>query len=63
MNPKLTSALFFLALPLSVLIILVACFGIFDPNIYLRESENWKAQGMAQDLFNLIIVYHSSKRK
>ena len=56
MNSKSTSALFFLALPLSVLIVLSACFGIFNSETYITESENWKTQGIAQDLFNLIIV-------
>lgn len=49
-------AAFFLCLPLAVLVVLSASFGIFSPDIYIRETDNWKIQSTAQDLFNLTVI-------
>jgi len=49
-------AVFFLCLPLAVLVVLSASFGIFTSDLYVRETENWKSQSIGQDLFNLIVV-------
>jgi len=50
------AATFFLCFPLAVLVVLTASLGIFADDLYVRETENWKSQSIAQDMFNLIII-------
>ncbi|MEO7426085.1 MAG: hypothetical protein ABI036_12930 [Fibrobacteria bacterium] len=41
-------------LVLSTLLVLASLMGLFDPHVYAQETKNWAAQGMGQDIGNLI---------
>ncbi len=42
--------------PLIILIAAVSLGGLFLPQTYARESANWTAQALAQDIFDLVVV-------
>lgn len=44
------------SLPLAVFVIIVSYAGLFIPDTYAKETTNWQAQALAQDLFDLILV-------
>ena len=43
-----------LALPISVLAIVGSLLGILSDDVYARETRNWAAQGVGQDIGNLV---------
>src|SRR5450432_4180182 len=45
-----------LSLLLAVLIIITSCLGLFVPEMYTRETPNWQAQSIGQDIVNLFLV-------
>jgi len=45
-----------LSLPLSLLVIGVSCIGLLTPDFYSRESSNWQAQSIGQDLIDLSVI-------
>src|SRR6476659_4866543 len=42
--------------PMVVLITLVSALGIFVDGVYARESASWAAQGVGQDIVNLLVA-------
>lgn len=44
-----------LSLPLAAMVIAVSCTGLFTHNFYSRETLNWQAQAMGQDIFDLFL--------
>lgn len=55
MAKKETTILVF-SLPLSLLVIGVSCIGLLTPDFYSRESMNWQAQSIGQDLIDLSVI-------
>ncbi len=45
-----------LALPLAVLLAVAAAGGVFVPGVYAREAPLWAAQGIGQDVADLLFV-------
>lgn len=45
-----------LSLPLTVLVILVSCIGLFTPDFYASETLNWQAQSLGQDMIDLFFI-------
>jgi hypothetical protein len=45
-----------LSLFLAALMIVAGCAGLFIPGIYSRETANWQAQSMGQDIVDLFLV-------
>jgi hypothetical protein len=45
-----------LSLPLSILIIVSSFIGLFTPEFYYKETPNWQAQSVGQDIINLFLV-------
>lgn len=45
-----------LSFPLSCLIIIVSCFGLFSPDFYSKETLNWEAQSVGQDMIDLVLL-------
>lgn len=45
-----------LSLPLSALIIIASCVGLFTPEFYAAETANWQAQSIGQDFVDLFLV-------
>lgn len=45
-----------LSLPLAALVIMASYFGIFTPDFYWQETENWQAQSIAQDWVDLVLA-------
>lgn len=57
MNQNLNNKIILLlSLPLTCLIIIVSCFGLFTPDFYSAETINWQAQSVGQDLVDLILL-------
>ncbi len=46
----------YLSLPLAGLVSLVSVVGIWTPDFYTRETLNWQAQAIGQDIANLFLV-------
>lgn len=45
-----------LSLPLSCLLIIASCVGLFTPDFYSKETLNWQAQSIGQDMIDLFLV-------
>jgi hypothetical protein len=45
-----------LSLPLSILVILVSCVGLFTLGFYSTETLNWQAQSIGQDMIDLFLI-------
>jgi hypothetical protein len=45
-----------LSLPLALLAIIASCYGLFTENFYSRETINWTAQAIGQDIIDLLIA-------
>jgi len=45
-----------LSLLVSILVIITSCTGILVPGFYARETLNWQAQSLGQDIFDLFLV-------
>lgn len=45
-----------LSLVLATLIIIASCVGLFVPGMYVRETSNWQAQSIGQDMIDLLLV-------
>ncbi|SMO66008.1 hypothetical protein [Solitalea koreensis] len=41
---------------IAIFIIIASGVGLLDPNIYAKETPNWHAQSIAQDLVNLFLI-------
>lgn len=41
---------------LGVLIIMASYIGLFTPDFYHAETENWQAQSIGQDIINLVLI-------
>jgi hypothetical protein len=54
---KLTKATLVISITASVLMAVVSVAGVFSSSVYARESASWAAQGGAQDLVNLVVVF------
>ncbi len=52
----MTIRFFLLIYLLAVIVIIISIGDILLPTLYLRETAGWKAQGIAQDLFDLFIA-------
>jgi hypothetical protein len=48
--------LIILTLPLAILIAVASIFGIFFEDIYSKEAPEYAAQGVGQDIINLVVV-------
>ncbi len=48
--------IFSLSLPLTVLIIIISCFGIFTTGYYSNETFNWATQSIGQDIIDLFLL-------
>ncbi|HEY8780394.1 MAG TPA: hypothetical protein VIM16_02165 [Mucilaginibacter sp.] len=46
----------YLSFPLTILVAISAYCGIFIDGTYAGETENWRVQGIGQDLFDLFII-------
>jgi hypothetical protein len=44
------------SVPLALFVIIVSYAGLFIPDTYAKETANWQAQALAQDLFDLFVV-------
>lgn len=53
---KKETTILVLSLPLALLVIGVSCVGLFTPEFYSRESMNWQAQSIGQDLMDLSVI-------
>jgi hypothetical protein len=49
-------AYLWLTISTGVFAIIGACCGIWNENTYVLETENWKEQGLAQDIVDLFII-------
>jgi hypothetical protein len=45
-----------LSLPLAALIIIVSCVGLLTPDFYSKETLNWQAQSLWQDMIDLFLL-------
>ncbi len=45
-----------LSILLAMLLVFVSTIGLFFPNVYLKETPNWTAQAVGQDIFDLFLV-------
>jgi hypothetical protein len=45
-----------LTLATAIFICIGACFGIWNEHTYILETQNWKVQGIAQDIVDLFII-------
>jgi hypothetical protein len=54
---KLTKAILVISITASVLMAVVSVAGIFSSSVYAKESASWTAQGAAQDVVNLAMVF------
>jgi len=60
MNIKRESTIIFaLSLILAVLVIFVSCVGLFIPGTYSKETPNWTAQAVGQDMIDLFLIVPS----
>jgi hypothetical protein len=60
-NQEMTSdnqnkTILFLSLPIAILVILVSYAGLFIPDTYAKETANWTAQAVAQDIIDLFLI-------
>ncbi len=55
-NKNQNKVILALSIPLTVLLILVSCVGLFVPGTYSTETVNWAAQAIAQDIADLFLV-------
>jgi len=46
----------YITLPLVILVIIVSYAGLFNPDTYKKESPNWQAQALGQDIIDLFII-------
>jgi hypothetical protein len=46
----------YLTFPLAMLVATSAVFGIFMKETYINETENWRVQGIGQDIVDLFII-------
>lgn len=56
MKKEKDNTILFLSLPLAALTTIVSYAGIFIDSTYVKESANYAAQGMGQDIANLFVV-------
>jgi hypothetical protein len=47
---------FYLSLPLVILLITVSILGLADPYVYLKETLNWRTQSLGQDIVDLFLI-------
>src|SRR5580765_2345453 len=54
-----------LSIPLSILIVVASCIGLFTPGFYAKETTNWQVQSVGQDMIvpSLIITAVFAYRK
>jgi hypothetical protein len=45
-----------LSVPLAILIIIVSLVGIYTPDFYAKETQNWQVQSIGQDIINLVFI-------
>jgi hypothetical protein len=45
-----------LSLPLALFVIIVSYAGLLIPDAYAKETTNWQAQTLAQDIFDLFLI-------
>jgi hypothetical protein len=50
------TAILYLSLPLSTLVIFVSCVGLFTLDFYSKETLNWQAQSTGQDKMDLFFI-------
>lgn len=55
-SKKNNSIILALSLPLIVLVTVVSYVGLFTPDFYTRETLNWQAQAIGQDMVDLFIA-------
>jgi hypothetical protein len=53
-NPN--KAILLLSLPIAIFVIIVSYAGLFIPDTYARETANWAAQAVAQDIIDLFLI-------
>jgi len=46
----------YFSLPIVVFVIIVSYAGLFVPDTYAKETANWQAQALAQDIFDLFLI-------
>ncbi len=46
----------FLSLPIAILVTIVSYTGLFFPDTYAKETANWAAQAVAQDIIDLFLI-------
>ena len=56
MNDKNGKTILFFSIPLSLLIAVASCTGIFTPYFYIKETFNCQVQSVGQDMVDLLIV-------
>jgi hypothetical protein len=56
MNESENKVFLILSLPLSILIIIISCFGLFNESAYSNETLNWQAQAFGQDFIDLFLI-------
>lgn len=57
MNNKVVSkSVLMWSVLISTLVVVASLFGLFDPSIYGKETENWATQAKGQDIGNLLAV-------
>jgi hypothetical protein len=49
-------AILFFSFPLAIFVIIVSYAGLFIPETYAKETDNWQAQALAQDFFDLFLI-------
>jgi hypothetical protein len=51
-----TTFILYFTLPLVMLVIIVSYAGLFNPDTYKKESPNWQAQALGQDIIDLFLI-------
>ena len=50
------NTILFFSLPLAVFVIIVSYAGLFIPDTYAKETANWTAQAIGQDIIDLFLI-------
>src|SRR5215203_7016341 len=53
---RISKSMRWLSLPLSLLLVITSCVGIFTWGFYASETLNWQAQSIGQDWVDLFLV-------
>jgi hypothetical protein len=56
MDAKTGKIILSLSIPLSILIVVASCIGIFTSDLYAKETVNWQVQCIGQDIIDLFLV-------